>query len=118
MTPDILDVLRLQSRRLHLVLASAGLPSVHETSKPLRQVMYGLLELRCQVLEMDRVGLHVEEINVQPVITPTLKGLHLLSLPKVIQLSYSNAQCLCVFSEEVLCCSFCCRQSTVGVFGG
>lgn len=86
MTSDILDVLRLQSRGFQVAVGSAQLPSANETSKPLRQVMYGLLVPHRQVLENDRVGLHVEEISVLPVITATLKDLQLLSLPKVIQL--------------------------------
>lgn len=77
-------MLRLQSRRLNVAVGLAGLPSAHGTSKPLRQVMYGLLVPHRQVQEMDRVGLHAKEIGVQPIITATLKDCGLLSLPKVI----------------------------------
>lgn len=116
LTPDILDVLRLQTRSLQVCVGSAELPSAHETSKPLRQVMYGLLVPCKQVLEKDRVGLHAEEIGVQPVIPATLKTLSLLLLPKVIQLTFSKAECLNAFSEGVSCRSTFCRRSTVGGF--
>lgn len=87
MTPDILDVLRLQSRSLQVCVGSAELPSAHETSKPLRQVMYGLLVPHRRVQEKDRVGIDVKEIDVQSVINVTLEDLPLLALPKVIQLA-------------------------------
>lgn len=101
MTSDILDVLRLHSRSLQVCLGSAELPSAHETSKPLRQVMYGLLVPGQQVLEKDRVGLHAKEISVQPIITATLEDLPLLSLPEVTQLTFSKAECLNAMSEGV-----------------
>lgn len=85
MTPDILDVLRLQSRSLQVCVGSTELPSTHET--PLRQVMYGLLEPHREVQEKDRVCLHLKSTGVQPVITAALEDLPLLALPEVIQLS-------------------------------
>lgn len=85
MTPEVLDVLRLQRRSLQVCVDSAELPSAHETSKPLRQVMYGLLVPHRQVQEQDRKGLDVNSSDVQTIIMTTLKDLTLLELPQVIQ---------------------------------
>lgn len=90
-------------------VGSAELLSAHQTSEPLRQVMYGLLVPRRQVVEMDRVGLNLNNICVQPVVTATIKDLPLVLLPKVIQfphqmnhLPHCNAECLRAISEGVL----------------
>lgn len=90
MTSKILDVLRLKNRGLNYCVDSAELPSAHETSRPLRQVMYGLLRLCCdlnpswEVVEIDRVDLNLSNIPVQPIDTATSKQLQLNSLHQVM----------------------------------
>uniref|UniRef100_A0A671WPB7 Asteroid domain-containing protein n=1 Tax=Sparus aurata TaxID=8175 RepID=A0A671WPB7_SPAAU len=66
--PDILDVLLLQRMNLGYPVAHADTPSAYLTSRPIRQVMYGLL-LGCRggpVQERDREGLQLKFIPVQP----------------------------------------------------
>lgn len=88
-TTDILDVLRLQQRVLSICVGSTDLPSAYLTSKPLRQVMYGLLlpawgsNMPLKVTETDRVGLKLGDIPITPIFTITSKHLQLNSLHKV-----------------------------------
>uniref|UniRef100_A0A671X477 Asteroid domain-containing protein n=1 Tax=Sparus aurata TaxID=8175 RepID=A0A671X477_SPAAU len=55
LSSDILDVLLLQRKNLGYPVADADTPSAYLTSRPIRQVMYGLL-----------LGLHLKFIPVQP----------------------------------------------------
>lgn len=63
-----------------------NMPSAHLTSRPLRQVMYGLLLGRgtqLHVDEFDRDGQHMKFIPVQPTFKGVAKQLKLDSLDKV-----------------------------------
>ncbi|XP_029929067.1 protein asteroid homolog 1-like [Myripristis murdjan] len=52
----ILNVLRLRRARLPAMVEHSSLPSAHLTSRPIRQVMYGLLLGEEEVEEYDREG--------------------------------------------------------------
>ncbi|XP_030248945.1 protein asteroid homolog 1-like isoform X2 [Sparus aurata] len=81
---DILDVLLLQRMNLGYPVAHADTPSAYLTSRPIRQVMYGLL-LGCRggpVQERDREGLQLKFIPVQPAFRGVAKQLQLNSLDK------------------------------------
>ncbi|KAI3361013.1 hypothetical protein L3Q82_012907 [Scortum barcoo] len=72
LTPDVQDVLLLNRMPLSFTVDHADLPSARLTSRPLRQVMYGLLlgkGKRRQVMERDRDGL-------QLALTPGPSDLH------------------------------------------
>ncbi|XP_073340675.1 single-strand DNA endonuclease ASTE1 [Pagrus major] len=80
---DILDVLRLQRMNLGCPVARADRPSAYLTSRPVRQVMYGLLLGRGRpVLERDRDGLQLTFIPVQPASRGVARQLLLSSLDK------------------------------------
>lgn len=91
-TPDILDVLRLRRNGLSCLVELAYMPSAHLTSRPLRQVMYGLLLPGCglnlnrsvEVEERDRVDLQLKIIPVQPTYSAVTKQLLLSSLDQVM----------------------------------
>lgn len=89
MTMDILEVLRLKRRVLTICVGSTDLPSAYLTSRPLRQVMYGLLlhewcsGFPAEVVETDRVGLKLEDIPVSPAFQITSDNLQLNSLHEV-----------------------------------
>lgn len=91
-TPDILDVLRLRKNSLSCPVGLTNMPSAHLPSRPLRQVMYGLLLPGCglnlnrpmEVEERDRVGDQLKTIPVQPTFTTVTKQLLLSSLDKVM----------------------------------
>ncbi|KAM4736451.1 LOW QUALITY PROTEIN: single-strand DNA endonuclease ASTE1 [Anableps anableps] len=83
---DILDVLRLHRMGLGTGIESEDLPSTNQTSRPLRQVMYGLLlGSRKSILvdEIDRDGLELISIPVKPTFTRTSERLRLRSLQEV-----------------------------------
>ncbi|XP_038566271.1 protein asteroid homolog 1 [Micropterus salmoides] len=86
LTPDVLDVLLLQRMPLGFPVDHADFPSSNLISRPLRQVMYGLLLGRrgaLQVEERDRDGLQLKFIKVKPVFTPVTQRLKLNLLDKV-----------------------------------
>ncbi|XP_070691475.1 single-strand DNA endonuclease ASTE1-like [Pempheris klunzingeri] len=86
LTPDFLDVLLLHRMNLGFPVDSGDMPSAYLTSRPLRQVMYGLLlgrGRRLQVQERDRDGLRVKFVPVQPTFTALTSTLALSSLDKV-----------------------------------
>lgn len=71
-TSDVLDVLRLHRLNLSISVGLAEMPSANLTSRPLRQVMYGLLldlDAPVKVKERDREGLELSIIEVQPTFT-------------------------------------------------
>lgn len=83
LTPDILDLLLLQRMSLGCPVDHADKPSAYLTSRPLRQLMYGLLLGRGRpVQERDRDGLQIRFIPVQPAFTGVTKQLVLGSLDK------------------------------------
>lgn len=88
LTSDILDVLRLQRLNLSFSVGLAEMPSANLTSRPLRQVIYGLLlghildrDGPIKVRERDREGLELRIIPVPPTFTTT--RLQLSSLNQV-----------------------------------
>jgi len=88
---DILDVLLLQRVSLRTAVDHADLPSSNLTSRPLRQVMYGLLLGRGgakKVVERDRDGLQLTFIPVKPSFSRLTEKLTLSSLPKVMLLRF------------------------------
>ncbi|XP_051812476.1 protein asteroid homolog 1-like [Acanthochromis polyacanthus] len=69
LTPDVLDVLLLKRMSLSVTVGHKDQPSVNLTSRPLRQVMYGLLlgeQRSVPVKERDREGLKLTFIPVKP----------------------------------------------------
>ncbi|TMS01708.1 single-strand DNA endonuclease ASTE1 [Larimichthys crocea] len=83
LTSDILDVLLLQRNNLSLPVDHGDMPSINLTSRPLRQVMYGLLlgkGRRLEVNERDRDGLQLKEIPVKPAVRGVAGQLTLESL--------------------------------------
>ncbi|XP_037639875.1 protein asteroid homolog 1-like isoform X1 [Sebastes umbrosus] len=81
LTADILDVLLLRRMSLSYPVDHADMPSAHLTSRPLRQVMYGLmLGDQPEVEERDRDGLELRFIPVRPAITDATQQLTLSSL--------------------------------------
>lgn len=91
-TSDILDVLRLQRLNLSCSVGLAEMPSANLTSRPLRQVTYGLLlghildldldlDEHVKVKERDREGLELRFTPVKP--TFTTSRLQLSSLNQV-----------------------------------
>ncbi|XP_030604856.1 protein asteroid homolog 1-like isoform X2 [Archocentrus centrarchus] len=83
MTGDILDVLLLHRMSLSTPVSHKDLPSVNLTSRPLRQVMYGLLlgkEKSVNVEERDREGLQLKFTPVKPVFSQRTQQLELNSL--------------------------------------
>lgn len=82
---DILDVLLLQRMNLGCPVADADTPSAYLTSRPIRQVMYGLLLGRRggPVQERDREGFQLKFIPVQPAFRGVAMQLQLNSLDQV-----------------------------------
>lgn len=71
---------------LGFCIETQELPSANQTSRPLRQVMYGLLlgkDKFTPVEEIDREGLTLISVPVKPTFTRTSKRLRLDSLPQV-----------------------------------
>ena len=71
LTSDILDVLLLRRLVQSFQVDHTHLPSANITSRPIRQVMYGLLlgsKTRTRVEEWDREGTQLSEIMVRPII--------------------------------------------------
>lgn len=86
MSPDILDVLLLQRMSFSFPVDHADMPSSHLISRPLRQLLYGLLLGKGkEVTERDRDGLQLKFIPVQAVVTAVTKKLKLDSLDQVRQ---------------------------------
>ncbi|XP_056286352.1 protein asteroid homolog 1-like [Pseudoliparis swirei] len=84
LNPGILDLLLLQRMNHTFPVGPAHLPSAHLVSRPLRQVMYGLLlGGGRQVEERDRDGLRLALIPVQPTFTGGSRQLLLPSLDQV-----------------------------------
>ncbi|XP_072249566.1 single-strand DNA endonuclease ASTE1 [Leuresthes tenuis] len=86
LTSDILDVLLLQRLSLRTAVDHADLPSCNLTSRPLRQLMYGLLLGRGgpqQVVERDRDGLRLTFIPVKPSFSSLTEQISLSSLPEM-----------------------------------
>ncbi|XP_015259750.1 PREDICTED: protein asteroid homolog 1-like, partial [Cyprinodon variegatus] len=78
LSSHILDVLRLQQMGLGFSIEHEKLPSANLISRPVRQVLYGLLLGRRKpnlVDEIDRDGLEVTSIKVKPILTRTSKKL-------------------------------------------
>ncbi len=105
LTPDVLDVLLLHRMPLNIPVDHADLPSAHLTSRPIRQVMYGLLlgeGRQHQVMERDRDGLQLTFIPVHPAFTRLSKQLKVNSLDEVKLLGfYSNChKCVIIFSTD------------------
>uniref|UniRef100_A0A3Q2E5L8 Protein asteroid homolog 1-like n=1 Tax=Cyprinodon variegatus TaxID=28743 RepID=A0A3Q2E5L8_CYPVA len=74
LSSHILDVLRLQQMGLGFSIEHEKLPSANLISRPVRQVLYGLLLGRRKpnlVDEIDRDGLEVTSIKVKPILTRT-----------------------------------------------
>ncbi|KAM3614622.1 uncharacterized protein V6R79_017051 [Siganus canaliculatus] len=79
----VLDVLQLHRNSLPNLVESGDLPSSQTTSRPLRQVLYGLLlgpGSPVQVQERDREGLEIRYIPVQPEFTSASRDLLLETL--------------------------------------
>ncbi|XP_030605389.1 protein asteroid homolog 1-like isoform X2 [Archocentrus centrarchus] len=86
MTADILDVLLLHSMSLSSPVSHKDLPSVNLTSRPLRQVMYGLLlgkKKSVKVEECDREGLQLKCTPIKPIFSQHTQQLELNSLHEV-----------------------------------
>ncbi|XP_061588738.1 protein asteroid homolog 1-like [Cololabis saira] len=83
LTPNILDVLLLQRMFLGIAVEPRDWPSVYVISRPIRQIMYGLLlgrETSLQVTERDRVDSQLIYVPVRPAFSETSKRLRLSSL--------------------------------------
>lgn len=83
---DILDVLLLHRLSLSIPVDHADMPSACLTSRPLRQVMYGLLLGKgkpCVVEERDRDGLQLKVIPVQRIVKGVVRRQALNLLDKV-----------------------------------
>ncbi|XP_061574125.1 protein asteroid homolog 1-like [Cololabis saira] len=83
LTPNILDVLQLQRMLLGMAVEPRDRPSVYVISRPIRQMMYGLLLGRgtsLQVMERDRAGSQLIYVPVRPAFSKTNTGLRLSSL--------------------------------------
>ncbi|XP_029929062.1 protein asteroid homolog 1-like [Myripristis murdjan] len=78
----ILNVLRLRRVRLPVMVEHKSLPSSHLTSRPIRQVMYGLLLGDEEVEEYDRKGLQLTRCMVRSVCRGAARQLSLDSLDK------------------------------------
>ncbi|XP_030605392.1 protein asteroid homolog 1-like isoform X2 [Archocentrus centrarchus] len=86
MTADNLDVLLLHRMSLSTPVSHKDLPSVNLTSRPLRQVMYGLLlgkEKSVKVQERDREGLQLKFSPIKPIFSQRTQQLELNSLHEV-----------------------------------
>ncbi|XP_040899848.1 protein asteroid homolog 1 [Toxotes jaculatrix] len=86
LTADILDVLQLNRMSLSIPVDHKDMPSANLTSRPLRQVTYGLLlggGTPLQVTETDRDGLQLKSTLVQPAFRGVAQRLVLNSLNTV-----------------------------------
>uniref|UniRef100_A0A3B4VG20 Protein asteroid homolog 1-like n=1 Tax=Seriola dumerili TaxID=41447 RepID=A0A3B4VG20_SERDU len=86
LTADVLDVLQLQRMSLGVCVDHKDTPTANLTSRPLRQVMYGLLlggGTPLQVEERDREGLQMKFNLVPPAFRGVAQRLVLNSLNKV-----------------------------------
>ncbi|XP_060936821.1 protein asteroid homolog 1 [Limanda limanda] len=82
----ILDVLQLHRRRLAMPVDHGDKPSAARTSRPIRQLVYGLLlggDTRLLVDEWDRDGVELVHVPVPPEVTSVTRRLDLRSLNKV-----------------------------------
>ncbi|XP_062255029.1 protein asteroid homolog 1-like [Platichthys flesus] len=82
---DILNVLQLHRKGLSMPVDHGDMPSAALTSRPLRQLLYGLLlgrDTRLLVEEWDRDGLKLDPILVEPEVTSVTRRLELRSLNK------------------------------------
>ncbi|XP_047454497.1 protein asteroid homolog 1 [Mugil cephalus] len=85
LTTDVLDVLLMQRVSLSIVVEHRDLPPVSLTSRPIRQLIYGLLlgpDTSLQVMERTRDGLQLNYIPVKPTFTRVTERLRLSSLPQ------------------------------------
>ncbi|XP_071391790.1 single-strand DNA endonuclease ASTE1-like [Centroberyx affinis] len=99
LTDDILDVLLLKRIGLGPMVDHGSLPSAHLTSRPLRQVMYGLLlggGPSVRVEESDREDLGLSSCMVRPALRGVAEQLKLDSLDKA-----AHSLCHRVFLEAV-----------------
>lgn len=83
---DVVDVLLLHRMSLSTPVSHKDLPSVNLTSRPLRQLLYGLLlgEEKSRVEERDREGLQLKFTPVKPIFSPGAQQLQLSSLQEVV----------------------------------
>ncbi|CAL8248624.1 unnamed protein product [Lota lota] len=81
---DILDVLVHRRNILQTQVERSDLQSSFLPSKPIRQVLYGLLlgQEGGKVLEVYRVGMEPASVMVQPLVQRTAKTLRMNSLPQ------------------------------------
>ena len=79
------DILVHRRKFLRIQVECSGLQSSNLTSRPIRQVMYGLLlgQGEGEVEEVDRVGLDLVSVKVQPLVQGAAQTLRLDSLPQV-----------------------------------
>lgn len=90
---DTLDVLLLHRLSLNTPVDNKDLPSANLTSRPLRQVMYGLLlgkETSYKVEERDREDLQLKFIRIKPTFSRVAQRLQLNSLHEVTVLVEMN----------------------------
>ncbi|XP_029929075.1 protein asteroid homolog 1-like [Myripristis murdjan] len=96
---QILDVLQLKRMNCAAMVEHSSLPSAYLASRPIRQVMYGLLlgdGWRIRVEENDRKGLLQTSVMVRPVCRGAAEQLSLDSLDKA-----APSQCFRVFLETL-----------------
>ncbi|XP_071764243.2 single-strand DNA endonuclease ASTE1-like [Centroberyx gerrardi] len=99
LTRDMLDVLLLKRVRLGVMVDHSSLPSAYLTSRPLRQVMYGLLlggGRKLRVEETDREGLLLGSCRIRPALRGVAQQLKLDSLDKA-----AHSLCLQVLLEAL-----------------
>uniref|UniRef100_A0AAQ5XTZ5 Asteroid homolog 1 n=1 Tax=Amphiprion ocellaris TaxID=80972 RepID=A0AAQ5XTZ5_AMPOC len=103
LTPDVLDVLLLKRMSLSITVGHKNQPSVNLTSRPLRQVMYGLLlgeQRPVPVEERDREELKLTFIPVKPTFSRVAQELKLSSLG-VNEVSFHLSERLQVLLEAL-----------------
>ena len=85
MSGDVLDLLVHRRNILQTQVERSNLPSSNLPSKHIRQVWYGLLlgQGGGEVEEVDRVGLELISVKVQPLVQGAAERLRLDSLPQV-----------------------------------
>ncbi|CAL8354067.1 unnamed protein product [Arctogadus glacialis] len=78
------DILMHRRKILRIQVESSNLKSSNLTSKPIRQVLYGVLLAQGggEVEEVDRVGLEPNRVKVQPLVQGAAQRLRLDSLPQ------------------------------------
>ncbi|CAL8299414.1 unnamed protein product [Gadus morhua 'NCC'] len=79
------DVLLNRRKILRIQVEHSDLQSSNLTSRPIRQVMYGLLlgQRGGEVVEWDRDGLKLDRVEVRPLVQGAAQRLRLDSLPQV-----------------------------------